>query len=92
MIWPVHSYDCALTVQSQLLSSKTFSKSGLHDFLSVFGYILSFLDRMIVKSLKSTSTSEESRVGNFHDRLCNFTKRVENTWPPMSNKRVEFKM
>ena len=31
-------------------------------FFSVLGYVLSFLDRVIVKSLKSTSTSHESSV------------------------------
>jgi len=32
------------------------------DVFSLFGYILSFLDRVIVNSLKSTSPLEESRV------------------------------
>ena len=32
------------------------------DFFSVFGYILPFLDRVIVNSLKSTSPLQESRV------------------------------
>ena len=62
MISPVNSNDRELTVQSWLLSSKTFSKSDLHEFFSVFGYILLFLGRVIVKSLNSVSTSEESSV------------------------------
>ena len=52
MIWPVNSNDCELTIHPRLLSSKTFSMSGLHGFFfSVFGYTLSLVDRVIVKPL-----------------------------------------
>ena len=56
------------------------------------------LNRTIINcghSLDQQSLKRErkfrSRVKNFHDRLCNLTKRVENTWRATSNKRVEFK-
>lgn len=52
MIWLVNSNDCKLTIHPRPLSSKTFSMSGLHGFsFSVFGYILSLVDKVIVKPL-----------------------------------------
>ena len=41
---------------------RNFRSPVYMDFFLVFGYILSFLDRVIAKSLKSTSKSEESTV------------------------------